>query len=43
MSTGTTSGSLARYPLPRLLVFILRKGFTGALELELPKATAKTR
>jgi hypothetical protein len=42
MSTGTTSGSLARYPLPRLLIFILRKGFTGALELELPKATAKT-
>lgn len=42
MSSATTSGTLSRYPLPRLLVFILRKGFTGALELELPKGTVKT-
>jgi tetratricopeptide (TPR) repeat protein len=33
MAGGTTQGQLGRYPLPRLLAYLGRKGFTGVMRL----------
>ena len=34
MSRGKTAGTLASYPLPRLILFAYKKGFCGALRLD---------